>query len=493
MGPMMLENLKLRSWTVFKAKTLKLALALIMGGMVPFGAQAQMALTTQPEVVTPQSAEQVKLSFAPVVKQTAPAVVNIYTSRTVQVSNSFYRFFFDRGMPRDRVQRSLGSGVIVRGDGVIVTNNHVVGDADEVRVVLADRREFEAEVLLADERTDLAVLKIDTQNEVLPTLALGDSDALDVGDLVIAIGNPFGVGQTVTSGIVSAVARTGVGISDYQFFIQTDAAINPGNSGGALVGLDGKLIGVNTAIFTRSGGSIGLGFAIPANMVEVIVDAAVNDGRIQRPWFGAEGQPVTSDIAQSLGLPLPSGVLINNVYEASPAESAGIQAGDVVLAVNGRNVVDQGSLRYRLATEKLGNTIPVKILRDGFEQEVALTLEAPPEIPPRMITVLDGQNALQGVTVGNLSPAFAEELGLPFDATGVIVTEVDPRSPARRLNLFARGDIILEINGIAIDSVETLTTFVAEQEPIDMVYRVKRRGREATCQFRAPGSLACRS
>lgn len=441
----------------------------------------------------PQSDTQIKLSFAPVVKETAPAVVNVFTARTVQTADPFYRFFFDRGVTRERVQRSLGSGVIVRGDGIIITNNHVVGDADEVRVVLADRREFEAEVLLADERTDLAVLKVDTQGEELPFLQLSDSDELAVGDLVLAIGNPFGVGQTVTSGIVSAVARTGVGISDYQFFIQTDAAINPGNSGGALVDLAGRVVGINTAIFSRSGGSIGIGFAIPANMVKVILEAATSDGRIRRPWFGAEGQPVTSDIAQSLGLDRPSGLLINDVYAGSPAEVAGLQPGDVVLAINGSAILDSGSLRYRLATEKLGTDVPVTILRGGEEQQITMRLSAPPEIPPRNITEIEGRNALQGLTVGNLSPAFAEELGLPFDETGVIVLNVGPRSPARRLNLFARGDIILEINGISIDSVETLTDYLEEAEPVDMIYRVKRRGREALCQFRAPGSLACRS
>lgn len=441
----------------------------------------------------PQSDTQIKLSFAPVVKETAPAVVNVFTARTVQTADPFYRFFFDRGVTRERVQRSLGSGVIVRGDGIIITNNHVVGDADEVRVVLADRREFEAEVLLADERTDLAVLKLDTQGEELPFLQLSDSDELAVGDLVLAIGNPFGVGQTVTSGIVSAVARTGVGVSDYQFFIQTDAAINPGNSGGALVDLAGRVVGINTAIFSRTGGSIGIGFAIPANMVKVILEAATSDGRIKRPWFGAEGQPVTSDIAQSLGLDRPSGLLINDVYAGSPAEIAGLQPGDVVLAINGSAILDSGSLRYRLATEKLGTDVPVTILRGGEEQQIMMRLSAPPEIPPRTITEIEGRNALQGLTVGNLSPAFAEELGLPFDETGVIVLNVGPRSPARRLNLFARGDIVLEINGISIDSVETLTDYLEEAEPVDMIYRVKRRGREALCQFRAPGSLACRS
>ncbi|MBX6368535.1 MAG: trypsin-like peptidase domain-containing protein, partial [Rhodospirillales bacterium] len=249
--------------------------------------------------VLPDSREQIKLSFAPVVKRTAPAVVNVFSRRIVRRSGPppglfndplFRRFFGDAipfGLPQERVQNSLGSGVLVARDGLIVTNNHVIDGADEIIVVLADRREFEAQIVRRDERTDLAVLKIDVGNEALPYLELGDSDSLEVGDLVLAIGNPFGVGQTVTSGIVSALARTQVGISDFRFFIQTDAAINPGNSGGALVDLDGKLVGINTAIYSRSGGSIGIGFAIPASMVRAVVAGAATGGRVVRPWLGA--------------------------------------------------------------------------------------------------------------------------------------------------------------------------------------------------------------
>src|SRR6516165_2653128 len=258
----------------------------------------------------PQSREQLQLSFAPVVKKTAPAVVNVFSRRTIKTAGSPFfddplcrRFFGEnspfRG-PSERVQRSLGSGVLVAADGTIVTNHHVIKDADEVTVVLADRREFEAKILRSDERVDLAILKIDASGERLPEL--------EVGDIVLAIGNPFGVGQTVTSGIVSALARTGVGVSDFRFFIQTDAAINPGNSGGALVSLDGKLVGINTAIYSRSGGSIGIGFAIPSLMVRTVL-AGGPSGRIVRPWIGASGQPVTSEIAASLGLPRPMGVL----------------------------------------------------------------------------------------------------------------------------------------------------------------------------------------
>src|SRR5215469_720541 len=280
-----------------------------------------VAALAQTRAVAETRAE-LQLSFAPVVKKTAPAVVNVFSRRTVRTQVSplfddpfFRRFFADNApfqVPSERVQRSLGSGVLVAADGTIVTNHHVIKDADEVTVVLADRREFEAKILRSDEHVDLAVLKIETHGERLPFLELRDSDELEVGDLVLAIGDPFGVGQTVTSGIVSALARTGVGVSDYRFFIQTDAAINPGNSGGALVSLDGRLVGINTAIYSRSGGSIGIGFAIPSLMVKAVLAGAGTTGRIVRPWLGASGQPVTSDLVPGLGLKRPMGVLLND-------------------------------------------------------------------------------------------------------------------------------------------------------------------------------------
>ncbi|MCC7167320.1 MAG: trypsin-like peptidase domain-containing protein, partial [Rhodospirillales bacterium] len=282
----------------------------------------------------PQSRDQIRLSFAPLAKQTAPAVVNIYTRKVVQTRQVvspfmndpfFQRFFgeqFGMGMPQERIQRSLGSGVIVGAEGVIVTNHHVIKDSDEITVVLSDRREFEAQLVGSDERTDLAVLRIQTKGEKLPALDWGDSDALEVGDLVLAIGNPFGVGQTVTSGIVSALARTTAGITDFQFFIQTDAAINPGNSGGALITMDGKLVGINTAIYSRDGGSNGIGFAIPAAMGRSVVGGILATGKPIRPWLGAAGQTVTAEIAQSLGLAKPMGVFVNNLHPGGPAEKA---------------------------------------------------------------------------------------------------------------------------------------------------------------------------
>ena len=419
--------------------------------------------------VLPTSQAQVQLSFSPVVRQAAPAVVNIYSRRVVREVNRSPMFddpFFERffgqnpgmgmGVPRDRVQSSLGSGVIVRADGLIVTNNHVIKEAEQITVALADRREFEARVLAADERTDLAVLRIDTKGEQLPMLPIGDSDQLEVGDMVLAIGNPFGVGQTVTSGIVSALARTQVGISDYQFFIQTDAAINPGNSGGALVGLDGRLVGINTAIFSRDGGSNGIGFAIPANMVKSVVDSSLaGGGRIVRPWFGAQGQAVTAEIASGLGLDRPVGVLINEIYPGGPAEKAGLRVGDVVLSVDGKEVFDAEALNFRIATLPMGQVARLAILQQGSRRELNLPLSPAPEVPKRDISKIGGANPLAGATVGNLSPAFADELGIDVMSRGVIVLETAAGTPAQRLG-FRPGDIVAAVNGERIEKVETL-------------------------------------
>jgi Do/DeqQ family serine protease len=314
----------------------------------------------------PSSRADLTYSFSSVVKRTAPAVVNVFSRRVVQARNlsplfndPFFQQFFGNdfgGGVQQRVQSSLGSGVILRADGLIVTNNHVIKNSDQITVVLNDRREYPAHVLLADERIDLAVLKIDPGKTVLPTLALADSDQLEVGDFVLAIGNPFGVGQTVTSGIISALARTQVGISDYGFFIQTDAAINPGNSGGALVTMDGKLAGINTAIYSQSGGSIGIGFAIPANMVASFLAAELKGGHLDRPWIGVSGQAVSADMAEALGLDHPTGIIVDDLYPGSPAAEAGLKRGDVIIAVNGKSVEDAGSLRFRLATLNIGTT-----------------------------------------------------------------------------------------------------------------------------------------
>jgi len=426
---------------------------------------ATPAALAQPAAI-PASREEIRLSFAPLVRSVAPAVVNIYARRIVRTRQPlsllfndplFRQFFGDNvlGQPAERVQNALGSGVIVRANGLVMTNNHVIRDADEITVVLADRREFPAEVVFRDERTDLAVVRIDTGGEALPALAFGDSDDLAVGDLVLAIGNPFGVGQTVTSGIVSALARSTGGISDYEFFIQTDAAINPGNSGGALVSMTGALIGINTAIYSRSGGSIGIGFATPSNMARTILRAAERGEPLVRPWLGASGQAVSADIAQSLGLRRPVGVLINGLYPRGPAERAGLAVSDVVIAAGGREVADIQGLRYRIATEPLGGTLPLTVWRRGREMRLELALLPPPEDPPRQTTALTGRHPLAGAMVANLSPAFAEEVGMDPFATGVAVTRLDPRSAAAASG-FRPGDIILRVNDRDIALVRDL-------------------------------------
>ena len=409
--------------------------------------------------VVPTSIQQMQLSFAEVVRKAAPAVVNIYSKRTVRNAFGedalFKKFFGERQGRGQRVQSALGSGVIVRADGVIVTNNHVIEGADEIVVALADRREFEAKVVLADQRTDLAVLRVNTGGKPLPFLTFHDSDQAEVGDLVLAIGNPFGVGQTVTSGIISALARTQAGISDYGFFIQTDAAINPGNSGGALLTVDGKLVGINTAIYSRSGGNIGIGFAIPANMVKLVVDTAAGGGRqLARPWLGMGTQDVTSDLAQTLGLDRPVGVIVKELTAGGPAEQAGLQRGDIIVKIDGFEVSDGQTLRFRAATKGVGNSVTLTYLRKGETRTASLKLARPPENPPRDVTLIDGHNPLEGATVANLSPAYAEELQVE-QTSGVIVVELSRRGAAAEIGL-RPGDIILEINSRKIASVDAL-------------------------------------
>ncbi|MDA0997739.1 MAG: Do family serine endopeptidase, partial [Proteobacteria bacterium] len=354
--------------------------------------------------IVPGSKAEVQFSYAPVVDKAAPAVVNIYTQKIVrnrQVAPLFddpffRRFFGDFGLrlgPGGPAQQnSLGSGVIVRPDGLIVTNQHVIEGADRIKVVLADKREYDAEIVVSDDKTDLAVLRVDAGGEHLPSLSLRDSDELRVGDLVLAIGNPFGVGQTVTSGIVSALARTIGSGKELKSFIQTDAAINPGNSGGALVAMDGRLVGVNTAIFSKSGGSMGIGFAIPSNMVRAVINGIQPDGRLVRPWLGAFGQTVTPDIATSLGMRKPQGVIVSQVHPAGSGGKAGIRAGDIILAVNGHDIDGVEDLDYRVATLPVGDAAVIRVLRGSSVMPLKVQLSAAPDQPPADETEIGGDN-----------------------------------------------------------------------------------------------------
>ena len=453
-------------------------------GLLAFGAPA-LAQTDpgQPTRMAPTNAVALKQSFAPVVKRAAPAVVNISAKRLVRQRTDPFWEMFGGGAPRARVQGSLGSGVIVRSDGVIVTNNHVVEGGQEITVALADRREFQARVLLADPRTDLAVLKIDAPGP-LPVLNIDDSGDGEVGDLVLAIGDPFGVGQTVTNGIISAINRTADPSGDSgSSYIQTDAAINPGNSGGALVDMDGDLIGVNSFILSRSGTSSGVGFAVPSAVVRRVVETAMGGGRaVVRPWLGARTQSVTGDIARSLGLSLPQGALIADVWRSGPAERAGLRQGDVVVSADGRPLADSASLTYAISAARPGQTLELGVLRDRREQTLRLRAEAPPATPARDERLIAGRNPFDGATVVNLSPAVADELGLDlFAGPGVLVTNIG-RGFAMNAG-FRPGDIVRAINGRRIDSVRDLVGLVNAPAPAWQV-TIERGGREITAVVR---------
>jgi Do/DeqQ family serine protease len=462
------DGVVMREFSLLSGRVAALAaiiLAVTGGGFAPAAAQSVF------EKIVPRSRTDLSFSYAPVVKKVAPAVVNVYVRSRVRQQVSpfandpfFKRFFGEQpGQPSNRLQNSLGSGVIVAAEGVVVTNNHVVqseGDAD-IKVALSDGREFEAAVILKDERTDLAVLRIVGGEKEFPYLAFGDSDSLEVGDIVLAIGNPFGVGQTVTSGIISALARTRVGISDYQFFIQTDAAINPGNSGGALVDMNGTLAGINTAIFTRSGGSQGIGFAIPANMVRVVVNSALRGGKVERPWLGAELQAVTPEIAESLGLDRPRGALITQLADNSPAQQAGLRLGDVITGIDGREVSDPQAALYRIATKGVRNKAALDVISKGQKRQLQVALISPPETIPRDVRELDGVHPFSGTTVANLSPAVAEELAIT-EIAGVVVLETKAYSTARRLGLQG-GDIIAKINDEEVRTVSHLRDLLSRK------------------------------
>jgi Do/DeqQ family serine protease len=438
------------------------------------------------DVRVPSSPAEIKLSFAPVVKRVAPSVVNVYAARVVEnrfpmFDDPIFRRFFGGGSPREQVQRSLGSGVIVDPAGLVVTNFHVIENADQVRVSLADKREFEADIVLKDQHSDLAVLRLKDSRERFAAIELGDSDALAVGDLVLALGNPFGVGQTVTHGIVSAVARTQVGITDYQFFIQTDAAINPGNSGGALVDLSGRLVGINTAIFSRSGGSQGIGFAIPVNMVRgVIASAQGGNAVVRRPWLGAKLQAVTPEIAESLNLKRPVGALVSSVAAKSPAARAGMRTGDLVVSVDGQEVDDANAFDYRFATKPLGGQAQIGVLRSGREMRLAVALESLPDVA-REETLIKARSPLLGAKVANLSPALADELRLDIDAKGVVVTDVENGSTAQSFGL-QKGDIMVSVNNARIETTQDLVRALSQPSRLWRL-TIQRGGQQISAVF----------
>jgi Do/DeqQ family serine protease len=452
----------------------------IVAGLALSGLDPASAQRKEP----PPSREAAQYSFAPIVKKAAPAVVNVYVRARVATFVSpfaddplFRRFFGERfGMPQERIQNSLGSGVIVSADGIVVTNTHVVkvGGAAEIRIALADRREFDAKVIQQDEKSDIAVLKIEGGDGRFPYLEFENSDSIEVGDQVLAIGNPFGVGQTVTSGIISALARTEVGNSETQVFIQTDAAINPGNSGGALIDMAARVVGINTAIFSRSGGSHGVGFAIPSNMVKLIVDSAVAGRKLERPWLGAKLDTVTREMAEALGLDRVAGAIVTRVSDKSPAAEAGLQAGDVILAADGYEAADARALQYRLTTHGLGGRARLEVFRQGKRLAVEIVLRAAPPAGKDDVRNLSGTHPFDGARVANIMPAIVDELGLE-DQEGVVILSVRPDSKAARIG-FQPGDVIQQLGRAKVETVNDLENLLKERQQVWQI--VVKRGNQ---------------
>ena len=440
------------------------------------------------ETRVPESRAEISLSFAPLVREAAPAVVNIYARRVVETRRSpfaedpfFGEFFREFGQRQPRVQNSLGSGVILSDDGIVVSNYHVIGQATDISVVLNDRREYSASVLLADEQSDLAILQLDGASD-MPHLPLRDSDTVEVGELTLAIGNPFGVGQTVSSGIVSGLARSGVATGNMRgYFIQTDAPINPGNSGGALIDTRGRLIGINTSILTRSGGSNGIGFAIPASLVAQFV-AQARDGqdRFLRPWAGMNGQAVDADLSDGLGLALPGGVVISELHAASPFAAAGIVVGDAILAVDDLPVNTPAEMIYRMSVRGIGASVTVDYMRGGRPAEARVTLIAPPDDPPREELVLGRGDRFEGLRLARLNPALRDELGLAANASGVIVLE--PGAVGARIGLRA-GDILLAVGRYAIERPSEAARLLGQASG-RVAVQVQRGNRRLALRFR---------
>ena len=476
---MLAQALRRRLWLI--AVVVFLALDMTAAAGSSLGKQTLLAALgeNRPPVAISTGNENKPLSsttFAPVVQKVMPSVVSVFSSRKMTTDNRdweqlnenslFRRFFGDQSsegqrlIPRERQPRSMGSGVITSPDGYIVTNHHVVDGATDIKVALSDRREYTARVIGTDRKTDLAVLKIDQTD--LPALPLADSSKVQVGDIVLAVGNPFGVGQAVSMGIVSATGRGGLGLEDYEDFIQTDAAINPGNSGGALVNAEGRLIGINTAIMSRSGGNQGVGFAIPTNMVRNITDQIIHSGKVSRAFLGVMIQPVTPDLAKFFKLEKSEGALISDVSPNSPAERAGLKSGDVVTKIDDRSVVDSRALQLMIGEMSPGRNVQLTVVRDGNERQYPVTLGDQPGTSSE--TVGNGRKTsadriLEGVWLDAVTPEFSRQYGVAGNLKGVAVRRVDPNSAAAEAGL-QQGDVILEVNNQPVTSVEQLHQYI---------------------------------
>ena len=435
----------------------------------------------------PQSELEIKLSFVSLVKQAAPAVVNIYAQRIIEERRSpfsrdpFFRDFFQNfGQLQPRVQNSLGSGVILSADGYVVSNYHVVGGATDIRVVLHDGREISGDVILADEDSDLAVLKINT-DEILPHLDLRKSDTVEVGELVLAIGNPFGVGQTVTNGIISGLARTGIASGSAKgYFLQTDAPINPGNSGGALIDISGSLVGVNTSILSRSGGSNGIGFAIPADLVgQFLIQAKAGRSSFIRPWAGMRGQPITFEMAASLNLPAMSGMIISELHELSPFSKVGIGVGDIITKVDGLDINNPAEMLYRMSVVGIGTAVDVSYLSQGILKSSKIDLVEMPNWEAKQVT-LGPEFIFMDLHISELTPEFQSKFGLSFSSDGLIV--LDPGRIASRLGL-RRGDLLGEVNGKPVDTIEDAISAISSIKSSGSI-TIIRSGRRVSLRFR---------
>ena len=440
------------------------------------------------QVVVPGSAVEIKLSFAPVVKKTIPAVVNIYAKRVVESQQSafasdpfFSDFFKNFGQPTQRVQNSLGSGVILSTDGIVVSNYHVIAGATDIRVVLQDRREFDAQILLADEQSDLAVLKLTGVTD-LPALPLRASNEVEVGELVLAIGNPFGVGQTVSSGIISGLARSGGAVGNARaYFLQTDAPINPGNSGGALVDMSGALIGINTSILTRSGGSNGIGFAIPSDLVAAFLrQAKAGYTRFTRPWAGMIGQFLDAALAQQFGLDRPEGMAVVDMHPESPFGKAGLRVGDVVLSINGNAVNGPAEMLYHMSVLGVGSNANLVFVRNGSHHQAAVAMIEAPETPARSTQRIAKEGPFQGLTISQINPAVIAEISLPTTASGVVVASVE--GIAAQIG-FRPGDILVRVNNAPIDRVADALA-AANQRTRVWNITIERDGQQLSMRFK---------
>jgi len=468
--------------------------AVLVAGLVLGAAGIAIAHSTQKAVSNPPATLKFadsnegpsRTSYAPVVKNVLPSVVNISSSKVVKVDHQtsqqmepFFRQFFGDGegpfeAPRDRREKSLGSGVIVSPEGYVLTNNHVVDGATEVKVTLSDKREYVAKIVGTDPKTDVAVLKIDAQN--LKPVTLGDSSKVEVGDTALAIGNPFGVGQTVTRGIISATGRGNLGIEDYEDFLQTDAPINPGNSGGALINDRGELVGINTAILTHSQGSEGIGFAVPVNLARQVMDQILKNGKVERAFMGILPQDMTPEMAKAFGQKDARGVVVGDVTANSPAAEGGVRRGDILLEVDGKPVATANELRMTISMMQPGTDVRLKVLRDGSEHQISVKLgEMPTETAMVKPDGSDSTKALDGVEVSNLSPEMADKLGLPAASKGVVVTDVDPSSKVADSGL-RKGDVIQEVNHESVKNVSEFQSAL-KKGGSDPLLLVNREGR----------------